>query len=496
MPVALGVDPRTYNLRKAYAAHNPFAPAVASNEEGIYPRNTPPASPKFKGMANSPTICPYFHGCQPPDMAIAASTTWVLQAVNTSIAVYSPTGVLQAGFPKNAQTFFGVPSPSPPGCDPNGPFLSDPRAFYDRIDGRFYVAMLQVENNFGVGNGCTPLSKIWIAVSQSNDPTAGWYVYNFNMDFSNANFALDFTQLGFDYQAVYFGGNMYAPASGPFQYDEVFFASKSVMEAGGSITSNGFFNMTNGGTLDTLQPVQTQTTLAQQPRVEFLVGSENLNFGGGQCSSGCNGLDVYAISDPLGSPSLTGVRITMNRYVLAPQADQPGCTACVETLDTRITATPVYSAARGGVISFALETGVKNGTGTVPGVLWGEVQPIVSGGSVTGAVLVQSGIIKGPGDEADSFGATMAYPDGSLWIVNDRMSSTIKPGIVYRVQRSTDPLGTLENKVALRGGAASTIDSRWGRYEATGLDDAGFVWLASQYSASSGNWATFIGRVI
>ena len=100
----------------------------------------------FNGMANSPTICPYFGGCQPPDMALAASPKYVLQGVNTSFALYSTSGKLLAG-PVDAQNFFGVPDPAPFGCDPAGPFLSDPRAFYDPNTGRFWVAILQLEDS-------------------------------------------------------------------------------------------------------------------------------------------------------------------------------------------------------------------------------------------------------------------------------------------------------------------------------------------------------------
>jgi len=499
MPILAGIDPRTYAIRKAFAARDPFAPVDLSAGDAS-PLTTPVASPKFKGMADSASVCPYFGGCEPPDMAIAASTSWVVQVVNTSIAVYGPTGRLHAGFPKNARTFFSIPDPSPGGCDPQGPFTSDPRAFYDRATGHFVVAMLQVEGNFGIAQGCTPLSKIWIAASQTSDPTGAWNVYNVDMDFSHSGFALDYTQLGFDDQAVYFGGNMFGRQAdnSPFEYDEIFFASKAAIESGSPLTVNGFFNMTaGGGTLDTLQPEETQTSPAQRPGVEYLVGSENIAFGGGQCVTGCNGLDVYAIVDPLGSPSLTGVHITMTNYTLAPAGDEPGCAGCIETLDTRISGTPVYTASRGGVISFALESGVNVGSSVLPGIMWGEVQPTIDpDGSVTGASMVQSGFIKGTGDEADSFGATMASPDGSLWVVYDRMSSTLNPSIAFRVQRSTDPPGHLESKRALKGGLAPTFDSRWGDYEATTLDDAGFVWFASEFSGSGGDWSTFIGRDI
>ncbi len=90
--------------------------------------NTPPAMTTFQGMADSATICPYFGGCQPPDMALASSPNWVLQGVNTSWAVYNTSGKIQCGWPKNSQMFFNIPNP-PNNCDPHGPFTERPARF-------------------------------------------------------------------------------------------------------------------------------------------------------------------------------------------------------------------------------------------------------------------------------------------------------------------------------------------------------------------------------
>src|SRR5207249_3854574 len=118
------------------------------------PRTPSPVLKGFDGMADSSTICSYFgSGCQPPDHGIAASATFVVQTVNTSIAVYNTSGTLQVGFPKSLQAFAGVPAPTPAGCDAahgNQPFLTDPRALYDPVSGRFFVAFEQVEHAFGL----------------------------------------------------------------------------------------------------------------------------------------------------------------------------------------------------------------------------------------------------------------------------------------------------------------------------------------------------------
>src|SRR5260370_8433836 len=97
---------------KEMAAHNPnapVAPAAYSTTRNMLAAGiqTPSLTTGFHAMPTSTTICPP-RGCAAPDQALAASPNSVLEGVNTSFAVYSPTGALQAGWPKNAQNFFGV----------------------------------------------------------------------------------------------------------------------------------------------------------------------------------------------------------------------------------------------------------------------------------------------------------------------------------------------------------------------------------------------------
>src|SRR5215469_17436166 len=141
-----------------------------------------------------------------------------------------------AAHKKNAQKFFGVPNPG--SCDPAGPFMSDPRAFYDPIDGRFWVAELQVEGALGI-NSCPESTLYWIAVSQTNNPNGVWNVYAFNMSLGTTN-AADYTEFGFDQTAIYFSGNMFNQAGTAYEYAESFSALKSTMEGGLSVTAYGF----------------------------------------------------------------------------------------------------------------------------------------------------------------------------------------------------------------------------------------------------------------
>ena len=106
---------------KRRAASNPGAPSggapVRLEARTSLTPNTPIGGTKWDGLSSAVATCPYASGCSPPDMALAASAAWVMQGVNTSFAVYSPGGVIQPGWPKTAQSFFGIPN-VPGNCDP------------------------------------------------------------------------------------------------------------------------------------------------------------------------------------------------------------------------------------------------------------------------------------------------------------------------------------------------------------------------------------------
>jgi hypothetical protein len=493
IPLLTGASPAVYNQRKEAAAHNTQAPVATlpfSNSDSTVPL-TPALTSKFKGMVDSPSTCPYFGGCQPPDQVLAASPSWVFQGVNTSFAVYNTAGALQPGWPKSAQNFFGIPNPG--SCDPRGAFVVDPRGFYDPADSHFWAIILQDQGALRI-DSCPELALVWIGVSQTSNPNGKWNMYAFDIRNGTTN-ATDFTQAGFDGQAIYFSGNMFNQAGDSYQYAEVFAASKALMEAGSThVTAQGFTRLqANGILVDSVQPVETQALGGAAPGAELLLSYFNINSGGGNCSTGCSGVVAWAFANPLATPSLTQVVVPTHRYTLPPQADQPGCKACLESFDPRISATPVYN---NGKISFALESGVNNGTQVVPGILWGQVQPALSGGTLTSATLVQKGILAFTGDTAASFGALMPDKNDNLFMVFDMMSSTLAPSIKYTARLATDPLGKFEKPLLLMKGSVPTRNVSWGDYEATSYDGGttNHIWLSAEYAGASTDWATEIGE--
>jgi hypothetical protein len=348
--------------------------------------------------------------------------------------------------------------------------------------------MLEVEGAFGENN-CPEQTLYWIAVSQTSNPNGIWYAYAFNMAInvpgSCPTCIADFTEFGFDQTAIYFSGNMFTQDGSAFVYAETSSALKSTMEAGSSVSTYGFFDlMANGIVVDTIQPVEDEAS--SNPSVGLLINSFCF-------STACSGLVVWAIANPgQSTASVTSVVVSTTTYIFPPQADEPGCRGCIATNDTRISGTPVYQQ---GLISFAVNTGLNNGTQVVPAIFWGQVQPTISGGTITGATVFQSGYLHFSGDRAAFFGALMATSSGNLLMVFDTSSSAINPSIMYATRRTTDTLGKFESAIYLKQATTHTLDQRWGDYEAASYDGSSTnnTWFSSQYS--NGDWATYIGKV-
>ena len=503
---------RMKHADKSAAAHNKNAPVNHTPLAATSPANgaSPAAATTigFQGMADSATICPYFGGCQPPDMALATSPGRVLQGVNTSYAFYSTTGKLLVG-PINDQVWYGVPNP-PNNCDPVGPFLSDPRAFYDPNTGLFWTATLQVESAaFGVGVNCPNLSKYWIA--NINASTGVMHVYSFDMTLGGTvNAGADYTQFGFNKDTIAFTGNMFDFTTGNYDFAEALFADKHAMEQGQPVTATAFTQLAAFGAkgtvfLDTVQPVETMTSPSSDPGVEYLINSFNMNgdvFGDDCFTTACQGFVVWAYS-PV-THALNGTFVFSQApnptYIVPPNADEPGCFQCVETIDTRITATPIYSLGGGApLITFSLDTGVSVGgpiaTNVNPGILWGQIQVLNFEGTPF-ANPFQSGYLSFTGDRAAFFGAEMQDKFGRVVMVFDTSSANLNPSIMVTSRKKADPLGTLSNTHFIVRGPSPTFDSRWGDYEAASYDGFGtnHIWVASQYSIA-GDWNTFIARV-
>jgi len=478
------------------------SPSAAAQAQTVTPAQAPSAalspSEAFNGMADSPTICPYFgSGCQPPDMALAVSPTRVFQGVNTSFSLYTKEGGIIAG-PVNAQNFFGVPNPSPANCDPAGPFLSDPRAFYDPNTGLVWASSLQIENALGLAPKCHYQSAVWIA--NLNPLNGVMHVYRVDTALGTTTNANDFDLLGFNATIIGMSVNLFNRAGTAFTGTEVQFLNKHDMELGLPAPRTTFTKLTAGGVLlDTVQPVETEVPAASDPGVLYLADSFNSpDPSGSNCvTSVCHGFTVFAYDATTMNLTQKTVTAPSLPYLEPAPADQPGCNACIESLDNRISATPVFSRDGGlDLISFAHETAVFNGAQVVPAAQWVQLHADLMSHAISGLSEYQGGTLALSGDQTASFPAVMPDAQNNLTMVFDAMGHARNPSILVASRSSDAPLGTLGPPSLLKQGLTTTSNSRWGDYEATSYDgfSTNHVWVAAQYSGANRDWATWIAQ--
>ena len=501
---------------------------------------TPTAAASFIGMQSSSTICNYFgRSCNPPDMAVAASPSFVFQGVNSSFEVLDTSGKVQPGWPVNAQQFFAIPN-EPNNCDSahqNQAFLSDPRALYDPADGRFWAAILQVEGAqaFGVALDCPYKSVYFVAVSQTSDPNLSWNVYEFNMETDVPNpdgtfqkFAADYTQLGINSQAVYFSGNMFGENGGFFA--ELFEANKAQMEKGKArFTADGFFNLqgTGPGTTaatgpffaDTVQPTlnldnsggTSETFIGTMDGPDVVTG-HFCGFRGGDFSDACSGVVVWTMANPVGhdsggaAPTFSGTLVPTAPFLVSVPADQPSCNMCIDANDLRIPATPVI---RNGVLYAAWGTAINSGNSgekPSPGIEWEQIN-LTAG-------ISQSNYYSFSGGEAATYPALMPDAQGNLTMLFEHMGHKVFPETRFIVKGAGDAnfsgagnllkAGESSYRPTLCGGKLIPV-CRWGDFEATSFDGSGRIWFAGQYAnqfqgvatppAFGRNWGTWIGAI-
>jgi hypothetical protein len=508
----------------AAARANAAAPAAdtilaapTGGRQNIGSPDTPgPVLNGWTGMADSGTICDYFGtGCEPPDHGVASNGSYVVQVVNTSIAIYTATGSLVSGWPKTLETFMSVPPPQPAGCDSshnNHPFLVDPRALWDPVSGHWYVAVEQLEHAFGLSPSCTFVSRYWVAVSASSNPTGSWHVYAFNTGnvVGGSNSAADYTQLGFDNEAIFIGGNQFNNAGSAYNGAWTLAIPKSTADLGGSISGiSGFGGYTaSDGTatrlLDTVQPVASYGDGAGGPAGEILISSFNESITESK-------VVLFDFSNALSQQShgqtLSEVVIPTKSYAQPPLADNyPACTNCLETIDNRISATPVYMHGR---VYATHDTAVNNGTATNANVHWMVIQPVLTQTSVAGCTLcstitpatnvVDNAYITYSGTTDDWFGVIQPDREGNVFVAYEYGSTSghVSPSSVYIARRATATPGSVwgDGGTVLKTGSAATTNSRWGDYEAAGFEGWNRTTVVFATEWSKGNWSTHIDRV-
>src|ERR1700687_764718 len=485
--------PRDGRTDAQYAAMKRQAALLGGNRAPLSPGPAPSKSSTYLTVSN------VFRGqgencCTPSDMALAVSPSWVVQFVNTSIAVYAKNGVLQAGYPKSATAFFGLPT---------GTYTTDPRGFFDWTNNRFVFVML-TESSFSSNN----VGRLMVAVSKTSNPTGGWNIFMFQVGATGAWPA--YPTLGHDSNnwgknatrgAIYIGINQFANnCNGGFIQNYMFVIPKDAVYNGTGMYRMWFFNFNVGGTL--VDPIQASKPAqpGDRPSASYWTNTFNILW---NCGAGCANMVIWSVNNVAAFttggalPTVAAVIVpTTHTYFYPPSANQPGAPNSIETIDVRITGSMWYNAGR---LFGSFETGVPNVPGAHP--IWFEYHPILDGNSnITGAskeLQEDCFFCGGQGTNGSAYFATL-QPDPENNVIMTYNYSDDNIYSEFAVNGCRVSLGdSVMNGPGFAFGIAGGLYNqfRWGDYSATAPDltfpSAPRMW-ASGMTDNAGAWGTII----
>ncbi len=122
---------------------------------------------------------------EPPDQGLCVGTSQVIEAVNTVFRIHDKSGAVQGTTTSLDQFFNGVPEidRTPGATNPYGPFVSDPKCYWDPQLDRFFLTVLELGTDSATGD-FTGDSYVDIAVSRTSTPTtdsSSWHLYKLDV---------------------------------------------------------------------------------------------------------------------------------------------------------------------------------------------------------------------------------------------------------------------------------------------------------------------------
>jgi len=478
---------------------------------------------------------------EPPDQGLAVGNGFVLEPVNNAIGIYDTSGNF-FGF-EAMSAFFGVgPTFTVQNgqvAPPFGPFLSDPRAYYDSVNGHFFVTELEIGIDPTTGNfGST--SEILIAVSQTNDPFGTWSVFSLDVSTDgDARFGGcptgcfgDQPLIGADANGFYVATNAFGLPPDGFRGAQLYAMSLATLEAGGggsiSAVHFGNLNVAPGTPARSIQPATVPpvgTFESAQGGTEYFVSALDPTH------TLDNRVSVWALTNTgslSGTPSvrLNNVIVNTEVYGFPPSTDQkPGSTPYADFLasvglkvheeliaanDDRMQQV-VFSA---GNLWTTVPTRIKpGGQGPIrAGAAWFAIAPSVSNG-LSASVVNQGYVsIQSPKQNSVLFPAVAVNAAGKGAIVFTVAGEDYYPSAAYDLVDAVNGAG----QIVISDPGFGPDDGftgyypfgrvgRWGDYSAAVSDEGGNIWMATEAinpplielppGVLAANWGTIIAAV-
>jgi hypothetical protein len=218
----------------------------------------PSQNVKRDGMIESALPCVDFRGvinnstARPPDTHGSVGFDWVMCTTNTLVRISNKQGVLIS-----EQSFFNFFSPL--GIST----ISDPIIYYDEFAHKFVFTALS--------NARAASAAVIFAISQTNDPTGGWWLYSVDVDANNLNW-FDYPKVAINKNWIVITGNIFTNAGDANVAARVYALNKSQAYTGVGIN----FSFWDYPSYFSIAPALTHSSTEDRL---WLVSNHSLNNG-------------------------------------------------------------------------------------------------------------------------------------------------------------------------------------------------------------------------
>jgi hypothetical protein len=404
----------------------------------------------------------------PPDTQGAVGPKHLMVTLNNNVTIQSRTGATI-----NVISIAGFWS-SLGGIDE----AFDTRVLYDPYANRWIVS-----------SGANPVgtsSAILLGVSETSDPTGGWFLYKIKTDPSSLGWA-DYPTLGFNGDWIVVQANIFSVGTNGYSGSNIYAFNKADLYGGGA----GDFTRFHDPTGYTDYPAVTYDNSLP---TEYLLRDWN---------GGAGMLRVSAITGPVGSEVLTTglaypktASVWQDWATTTNSAPQLGTSEKIDADDARIE-NCIY---RNGSLWAAQTVFLPASAPTRSSVQWWQINTV--GGSL--------GVVQQLGRRDDPLGRYhFAYPtvavnaNSDMMIGYSRFGASQYASANFSYRRRADAPNSLRPDTVIKMGEApyfkdfGTGDNRWGDYSNTSVDPLNDLdmWTIQEYAGTASMWGTWWGTI-
>jgi hypothetical protein len=404
----------------------------------------------------------------PPDTQLAVGPTYLAEAVNSTLSIWSRSGSLVTSYDLNV--FFTMPS---------GHRFGDPRILYDAESARFFLSGIDWDVNFN--------SEVLIAVSATSDPTGTWTKYPLAVATAVLH---DQPMIGVSTDKVVISWNDYSTTS-------VFIGQQTwVLQKSDLVGAVAVLRYTTIGPEMTRFRIVPAQSLTPTATAWLVYNNSDCAYSG--CNKGTPTIGVVAIT---GTPAGNNVawnesNPAIQATSLPPHPQQPGGTPVTSDIDDRFLSAvwqngTLWAAGNDGCIPFA-DLALRSCMKLVKV-------------STKGATPTVEEDFDGGANGFDYFHPAVTLDGfGNIFIAFSVSSPNLFPSAGAVDLRASSP-ARFENVISLATGqgphASGGLTNRWGDYSGATPDpiNPAMVWVAAEYQSSTGgvaaDWGTAAARM-